>query len=115
MRAPASQRCSDKARKPDQKDEFHRKHGYEPGNACTQHFADADLPRPLVGIERRKTEIPDSTPDALSDAFAGDAAKQQQWKSFVEGIEAKSVELATIIADLAAFLMPHAAAARKLQ
>jgi hypothetical protein len=62
---------------------------------------------------RRKTEIPVQAPDALTQAFAGDPAKQQQWTAFLQGIEAKPVPIADIVADLAAFLMPHAEAARK--
>jgi predicted nucleotidyltransferase component of viral defense system len=61
---------------------------------------------------RRKTEIPAELPDALTRAFAEDVGKQQQWSAFMEGIEAKPVALASIINDLAEFLMPYAAAAR---
>jgi hypothetical protein len=56
MHAPARYRRRDNGRKPYQKDEFHRKQGHQLRDACTQHFADADFTRPLVGSERRKTE-----------------------------------------------------------
>jgi predicted nucleotidyltransferase component of viral defense system len=61
---------------------------------------------------RRKTEIPPEPPAALTPAFANDPAKQQQWASFIEGIEREPAPLAAVIDDLAAFLMPHADAAR---
>lgn len=57
---------------------------------------------------RRNTEIPTEPPDALTSAFAEDPAKQQQWTSFGEGIEATLLTLGEIVADLAAFLMPAA-------
>jgi predicted nucleotidyltransferase component of viral defense system len=62
---------------------------------------------------RRNTPIPADPPFALTHAFADDRAKQQQWTSFVENIDAELVPLGTIIEELAAFLMPHAAAARR--
>jgi predicted nucleotidyltransferase component of viral defense system len=64
-------------------------------------------------FQRRKTEIPAEPPDALTTAFAQDDAKRQQWNSFVQGIEAEAPDLATVIADLSAFLMPCARTARK--
>jgi hypothetical protein len=63
-------------------------------------------------FSRRKTEIPAKPPDALTPAFASDAAKQRQWKSFVQGIEAEAPELSKVVVDLSEFLMPHARAAR---
>jgi predicted nucleotidyltransferase component of viral defense system len=63
-------------------------------------------------FERRKTDIPAKAPDALTAAFANDAAKQQQWNSFVQGIEAEAPRLAAVIADLSTFLMPFAKVAR---
>lgn len=61
---------------------------------------------------RRKTDIPVQPPDALTQAFASDAAKQRQWTAFLQGIEAEPLPLADVVAGLAAFLMPHAQAAR---
>lgn len=63
-------------------------------------------------FERRNTEIPVETPDALTPAFANDAAKQQQWNAFTQGIEAEVPNLPTVIGDLSSFLMPFAQAAR---
>lgn len=63
-------------------------------------------------FERRNTKIPAETPDALTPAFANDAAKQQQWNAFAQGIEADVPDLPTVIDDLSSFLMPFAQAAR---
>jgi hypothetical protein len=53
-------------------------------------------------------------PDALTTAFASDAAKIQQWSSFAADVAFKPGSLADVIRDLANFLMPHAVAARTL-
>lgn len=66
-------------------------------------------------FKRRKTELPAELPDALTAAFASDPAKQQQWTAFVQGIEAEMGSLPAIVDALAAFVMPHADAARKLE
>jgi len=63
---------------------------------------------------RRKTEIPFMLPDALTPAFAQDAAKIQQWNSFIADTAQSPGSLAKVIDDLAQFLMPHAAVARTL-
>lgn len=62
---------------------------------------------------RRGTEIPAEPPDALTPAFAADAAKQAQWRAFVEDLELAPPALDMIVSDLQAFLMPHAARARE--
>lgn len=63
-------------------------------------------------FDRRATPIPVDLPDALTNAFATDAAKQAQWASFVANVAVKPRSLAEVTADLAAFLMPQAIAAR---
>jgi len=63
---------------------------------------------------RRKTPIPETTPDALTPAFAADLAKQQQWASFLQAIDAEPIALADVVGELAAFLMGHANAAREM-
>ncbi|MHA7686006.1 nucleotidyl transferase AbiEii/AbiGii toxin family protein [Cupriavidus sp. PET2-C1] len=60
---------------------------------------------------RRKTNIPADPPFALSPDFANDKAKQTQWLAFARDLAAVP-PLYTVVADLAAFLMPHAARAR---
>jgi Nucleotidyl transferase AbiEii toxin, Type IV TA system len=61
---------------------------------------------------RRKTEIPEQLPDALTASFAADPAKVAQWNSFVADVTFKPGMLGGVISDLGAFLMPYAAAAR---
>ncbi len=81
----------------------------------THDFNGESLARAIAAtFARRRTPIPEMVPDALSDAFAADLAKQQQWVSFLEGIDAPPVSLKDVIADLADFLLPHAATARRL-
>jgi predicted nucleotidyltransferase component of viral defense system len=77
-------------------------------------FKDDKLSRAIAAtFARRKTEIPSELPDALTSAFAEDAAKIQPWNSFVEDVAFQPGSLAEVIKDLAAFLMPYAAEARK--
>jgi hypothetical protein len=61
---------------------------------------------------RRKTEIPAELPDALTPAFAHGRTKVQQWNAFIADVAFEPGTLAEVTSDLAAFLMPHAAAAR---
>jgi predicted nucleotidyltransferase component of viral defense system len=75
-------------------------------------FDDDRLSRAIAAtFERRGTAIPTEAPDALSAAFAQDAQKQTQWRAFVAGVAIAAGPLDVVIADLAAFLMPHARAA----
>lgn len=81
--------------------------------ARTDEFSGDTLARAIAAtFARRKTKIPDQLPDGLKLAFAEDVAKQQQWTAFMEGIEAKAVPLATVIGDVAGFLMPRVEQAR---
>ena len=57
---------------------------------------------------RRGIAIPEEVPDALTAAFATDAAKQRQWAAFVRDLAVDVPALETIVIDLASFLMPHA-------
>jgi hypothetical protein len=59
---------------------------------------------------RRKTNIPNERPVGLTKAFADDPTKQQLWKSFAETIGTELPPLGEIIEELAAVLMPRAAA-----
>jgi predicted nucleotidyltransferase component of viral defense system len=80
----------------------------------TYDFEGESLPRAIEAtFTRRKTLIPEQLPDALTQAFADDPAKKQQWQSFIEGIGAEPVTLAQAVDELAAFLMPHAKKARE--
>jgi predicted nucleotidyltransferase component of viral defense system len=80
----------------------------------THEFDGESLPRAIAAtFTRRKTTIPEELLDALTPAFAGDPAKQQQWASFIEAIDAEPVSLAQVVSDLADFLMHHARTARQ--
>lgn len=78
-------------------------------------FTDDRLARAVKAtFARRDTPIPIEAPDALTSAFAEDAVKQIQWRAFVGNVAFDPGSLATVAADLAAFLMPHAANAAAL-
>ena len=77
-------------------------------------FSDDKLPRAIAAtFARRGTPIPVDLPDALTPAFAADEQKQQQWRAFVEDVALDPGDLANVIEDIAAFLMPQAALADK--
>jgi predicted nucleotidyltransferase component of viral defense system len=79
----------------------------------TYEFKDDKLARAISAtFERRNTAIPAGRPDALSQVFAEDSTKVQQWAAFVDNVDVKPGSLATVVADLAGFLMPHAEKAR---
>lgn len=76
------------------------------------NFDDERLPRAIAAtFTRRGTAIPQDLPDALTPAFAQDAQKQRQWRAFVEGVAHDPGQLAIVIKDIAAFLMPRATSA----
>ncbi len=78
-------------------------------------FKDDRLARAIAAtFARRKTEIPSEASDVLTIAFAEDPMKVQQWNSFIEDVTFQPGALADVVKDLAAFLMPHATAARVL-
>ena len=78
-------------------------------------FAGEALARAIAAtFKRRQMEIPAEPPDALTAAYANDLAKQRQWTAFTEATQENPGPLGEIIDALAAFLMPHAKAARKL-
>lgn len=75
-------------------------------------FDDDRLPRAIAAtFARRATAIPQELPDALTPAFAEDAQKQRQWRAFIADVAHDPGDLANVIGDIAAFLMPQAAAA----
>ncbi len=72
-------------------------------------FDDDRLTRAIAAtFARRGTAIPTEVPDALSPAFAADERKQRQWQAFIEDMAPTPGNLADVIQDLAAFLMPRA-------
>jgi len=83
----------------------------------TQEFDGETLTAAIrATFARRGTAIPSEPPLALSDAFAGDADKQAQWRAFVGRGQLDNVPatLADVTERLAAFLLaPAGAAARR--
>lgn len=78
-------------------------------------FDDDRLARAIAAtFARRGTDVPAELPDALTPAFAGDAQKQTQWRAFIDDVAHDPGPLANVIEDVAAFLMHHAAMARRL-
>jgi predicted nucleotidyltransferase component of viral defense system len=59
-------------------------------------------------FKRRRTPLPTGAPLALTDVFAGDAAKQVQWKAFVRRgrLRPDDPGLAAVIESLRGFLLP---------
>ncbi len=82
-----------------------RSHDFD-GDALAQALA--------ATFARRKTEIPAEPPDALTQAFAKDPTKVQQWEAFVDLLDAAPGPLGKVVDELTSFLMPHAEAARNL-
>ncbi|MBI1341183.1 nucleotidyl transferase AbiEii/AbiGii toxin family protein [bacterium] len=76
-------------------------------------FNDDRLARAIKAtFARRGTAIPTEPPDALTPGFAADDRKRAQWIAFAETVDVDPGDLATILADLSTFLMPHAIAAQ---
>jgi len=57
---------------------------------------------------RRKTELPDEPPTALTDAFYSDEGKKGQWKAFKRkaGLTDVSETLEEVVKDISGFLWP---------
>ena len=77
-------------------------------------FDEERLSRAIAAtFERRATAIPTDAPDALTQKFASDMAKQRQWTAFVRDLAGNVPKLEVIVADLSNFLMPYARHATK--
>lgn len=57
-------------------------------------------------FERRGTAIPSGIPVGLSDEFIHDSQKEKQWQGFLRKNALDPMPLATVVADLRAFLLP---------
>ena len=57
---------------------------------------------------RRKTEIPTSVPDGLSDGFCADAGKQRQWEAFARTLGGQVPEFDRVVGTLRTALMAFA-------
>jgi hypothetical protein len=64
---------------------------------------------------RRQTPLPDSTPAALTDAFAGDSTKAKQWVAFVKRGRLRMTvpSLREVVRRLHAFVWPPTEVARE--
>jgi hypothetical protein len=62
-------------------------------------------------FRRRKTEVPERTPLALTGRFSEDAAKSAQWRAFLSRGRLPQTTLREVTAALEGFLMPPSAAA----
>jgi predicted nucleotidyltransferase component of viral defense system len=83
--------------------------------AKSYSFEGDRLPRAIAAtFARRNTSIPVETPDALTDAFAADPTKQQQWNAFVRNLGNAPPPLGDVLRELRTFLMPAASQARTL-
>jgi predicted nucleotidyltransferase component of viral defense system len=75
----------------------------------TYDFDGPRLPAAIAAtFDRRNTALPIGVPDALTSDFANDPAKQAQWRAFVADLTSQPGDLATVVSDLATFLMLHA-------
>ncbi len=78
-------------------------------------FEDDRLARAIAAtFARRQTDIPTYLPDALTPAFAGDPTKQTQWSAFIKDVAMNPGPLASVIEQMAKFLMPHARRTRAI-
>lgn len=80
-----------------------RSGGHDPGRLA------AAIPATFA---RRRTPVPETLPDALTEAFARDPAKQRQWAAFAADIADAPDDLAVVVAALARFAEPLLMAAR---
>ena len=62
---------------------------------------------------RRKTRIPETTPDGLTSVFAEGVQKQRQWETFKRNVTLDPGSLTDVVVTLESFLMPAAKAARE--
>lgn len=75
----------------------------------TMSFSFVSLRTAIVATaERRRTEFPQTVPTGLTDEFASDSSKLNQWKGFTRkmGVADTSPTLRQVVDDVAAFLAP---------
>lgn len=66
-------------------------------------------------FERRTTPLPEALPDGISPDFANIPGRQRQWAAFLQDTAVNPGDLASVLKDLADFLMPAVRAARAFQ
>jgi len=64
-------------------------------------------------FDRRRTPLPEVAPLALTTAFGTDAAKQLQWNAFLRKTRLAAPALASVVAEIAAFLLPVVSGVRQ--
>ena len=76
-------------------------------------FDDGRLSQSIAAtFARRKDSIPTELPEALTQSFAADARKQQQWQAFSNKLADDNVgTLDEVVKAVGGFIMPHAIAA----
>jgi hypothetical protein len=77
--------------------------------AATFDFDGPDLARAVeTTFARRRTPLPTVAPTALTDAFAGDATKQTQWRAFLRRsrLELENLDLDEVVDGLREFVLP---------
>ena len=68
---------------------------------CDATLDDAELQRAVEAtFARRQTAMPGNQPIGLSDAFANDATKQQQWRAFLSKNKLEPVDLRVVISAI---------------
>lgn len=73
---------------------------------ATRQFDVARLSGAITAtFERRGTALPTATPDALTLAFAADAARKSQWLAFMQNVEREAPSLDIVVAELGMRLM----------
>ena len=58
----------------------------------------------VATFERRGTPLPEALPLGLSDEFAADAAKRQQWRGFLGRNRLEALALTEVVTEVRAFL-----------
>lgn len=74
-----------------------------------QNFEGSALQKAVeLTFQRRKTELPDEPPTALTDAFYSDEGKKGQWKAFKRKADLTDVSqsLEEVVKDISGFLWP---------
>jgi len=66
-------------------------------------------------FERRKTPLPDTWPQGLSDEFASDATKRTQWRAFLEKNRLDAQPLDSVIQAVRLFVAEPLALARQIR
>jgi hypothetical protein len=82
--------------------------------AARRSFTGEPLARAIrATFDRRRTRVPGDAPIALTPSFAELPDKRTQWKAFLRknAITSSPLELETVVAELARFLLPPLAAA----